>query len=57
MYTLEIKLVWPFTSNAGKENGTKVYKWKPMLTQLLGRPKNRWEDVIINDTKKIKVKN
>jgi len=39
-----IKLVWPFTSNAGRENGKKkVYKWKPMLTRPLERPKNRWE--------------
>jgi hypothetical protein len=22
----------------------KVYKWQPMLTRPLGRPKNRWED-------------
>jgi hypothetical protein len=29
----------------------RVYKWKPMLTRPLGRPKNRWEDDIINDTK------
>ena len=34
-----------------------VYKWKPMLTRPLGRPKNRWEDEIINDIKKIKIKN
>jgi hypothetical protein len=34
----------------------RVYKWKPMLTRPLGRPKNRWED-IINDTKKLKIKN
>jgi hypothetical protein len=27
----------------------KVYKWKPMLTRPLGRPKNRWEDDIRND--------
>ena len=33
----------------------RVYKWKPMLTRLLGRPKNRWED-IINDMKKLKIK-
>jgi hypothetical protein len=26
----------------------KVYKWKPMLRRPLGRPKNRWEDDIIN---------
>ena len=48
-----IKLVWPFTSNAGRENGKKkVYKWKPMSIQPQGRPKNRWEDDIRNDTKK-----
>ena len=22
----------------------RVYKWKPMLTRPLGRPRNRWED-------------
>ena len=35
----------------------RVYKWKPMLTQPLGRPKNRWEDDIINYMKKLKIKN
>jgi len=35
----------------------RVYKWKPMLTQPLGRPKNRWEDNITNDMKKLKIKN
>jgi len=34
----------------------KVYKWKPMLTRPLGRPKNRWEDDIRNDMKKLKIK-
>jgi hypothetical protein len=34
-----------------------VYKWKPMLTRPLGRPKNIWEGDIINDTKKMKIKN
>jgi len=34
----------------------KVYKWKPMLTKPLGRPKNRWEDDIRNDIKKLKIK-
>jgi hypothetical protein len=31
----------------------RVYKWKPMLTRPLGRPKNRCE----NDMKKLKIKN
>jgi len=35
----------------------RVYKWKPILTRPLGRPKNRWEDDIINDVKKLKIKN
>ena len=35
----------------------KVYKWKPILTRPLGRPKNRWEDDIINDMRKLKIKN
>jgi len=28
-----------------------------MLTRQLGRPKNRWEDDIINDIEKLKIKN
>jgi hypothetical protein len=35
----------------------KVYKGKPMLRRPLGRPKNRWEDDIRNDIKKLKIKN
>jgi hypothetical protein len=35
----------------------RVYKWKPMLTRPLERPKNKWEDDIINDTKKLQIKN
>jgi len=35
----------------------KVYKWKLMLTRPLGRPKNRWEDAIRNDMKKLIIKN
>ena len=35
----------------------KVYKWKPMLTRPLGRPKNRWEDEMRNDMKTLKIKN
>jgi len=35
----------------------KVYKWKPMLTRPLRRPKKRWEVDIRNDMKKLKIKN
>ena len=30
----------------------RVYKWKPILTRPLGRPKDRREDDMINDMKK-----
>jgi hypothetical protein len=52
-----MKLVRPFITNAGRQNGNKIYKWKPILTRPLGRPKNRWEDDIRNDMKKLKIKN
>jgi hypothetical protein len=32
----------------------RVYKWKPMLTRPLKRPKNRWKNDITNDMKKLK---
>ena len=35
----------------------KVYKWKPILTRPLGRPKNRWEDDIRKDMKDMKFEN
>jgi hypothetical protein len=34
-----------------------VYNWKPMLKRPLGRPKNRCEDDIRNDIKKLEIKN
>ena len=34
-----------------------VYKWKLLSAQPQRRPKNRWEDDIRNDTKKLKIKN
>jgi hypothetical protein len=41
----------------GERMVKKVYKWKPKLRRPLGRPKNRWEDDIRNDIKKMKMKN
>jgi hypothetical protein len=35
----------------------RVYKWKLMLTRPLGKPKKRWEDDVINNMKKLKIKN
>jgi hypothetical protein len=35
----------------------RVCTWKPILTRPLGRPKNRWKDDIINNMRKLKIKN
>ena len=35
----------------------KYVNGKPMLKRPLGRPKNRWEDNIRNDMRKLKIKN
>jgi ATP-dependent helicase/DNAse subunit B len=35
----------------------KMCKWKPMLRRPLRTSKNRWEDYIRNDMKKLKIKN
>jgi len=55
--TTTIKVVWPFTSNGGRENSKKIYNWKRMSVRPQGRPKNRWEDDIRNDMEKLKIKN
>jgi len=53
----KIKLVWPFTSNAGRQNSKKGIQRKPILTRPLGRPRNRWEGDIRNNMKKLNIKN
>ena len=35
----------------------RICKWKPILRRPLARPKNGWENDIIDDMKKQKVKN
>ena len=30
----------------------KIYKWKPVTSRPVGRPKLRWEDDVRNDSKK-----
>jgi hypothetical protein len=34
----------------------RLHKCKPMLTQPLGRPMSKWEDDIIYDMRKLKIK-
>ena len=35
----------------------QIYKWKPIGTRAVGRPKNRWEDDVINDMRKLRISN
>jgi hypothetical protein len=41
--------------------GTKLVKkisdWNPIGVRTKGRPKNRWRDEVINDLKKLKLRN
>jgi hypothetical protein len=33
----------------------KIYKWQPPATRSVGRPKNRWDDDVRNDLRKMKL--
>jgi hypothetical protein len=35
----------------------KLFKWNPLTKRPKGRPKNRWEDNIIQDFSHMKIKN
>jgi hypothetical protein len=35
----------------------KVLGWRPMGTRPVGRPRQRWQDDVLEDPKKLKVKN
>jgi hypothetical protein len=35
----------------------KITEWNPIGMRSKGRPRNRWKDELLNDLKKLKVKN
>jgi hypothetical protein len=35
----------------------KLLDWKPMETRPVGRPRQRWQEHVMEDLKKLKVKN
>ena len=35
----------------------KIKRWKPMSKRPIGRPKTRWEDDVLEDTKSINISN
>jgi hypothetical protein len=36
---------------------TRIYKWKPLASRSIGRPKNRWEDNVRKGLQTMKIKN
>jgi hypothetical protein len=36
---------------------TRIYKWKPIVSIPIERPKNRWEDDVRKDLQTMKIKN
>ena len=34
---------------------TRTYKWKPLASRPIGRPKNRWEDDVRKDLQTVKI--
>jgi len=40
-----------------KDNNVKIKRWKPMSKRPIGRPKIRWEDDVLEDTKSVNVCN
>ena len=35
----------------------KIERWKPVYKRAIGRPKTRWEDEVLEDTKSINISN
>jgi hypothetical protein len=35
----------------------KLLEWKPMGTRQVGKPRQRWQEYVMKDLKKLKVKN
>jgi hypothetical protein len=35
----------------------RIYKWKPLASRPIGRPKNRWEDDVRKDLQTVNIKN
>ncbi|PSN56216.1 hypothetical protein C0J52_01430 [Blattella germanica] len=50
-------MVWSHSTNARDRITKGMYKWKPIAARSSGRPKNRWEDDIMNNIKRLKINN
>jgi hypothetical protein len=56
-YVKSQRLSWFGHMNRMRESNIvkKIYRWKPLTSRQVGRPKSRWEDDVRNDWKKIKL--
>jgi hypothetical protein len=52
-----IKLLWHIQRMDQARPTRKLLDWKPMGTRPVGRPRQRWQEDIMEDLKKMKVKN
>jgi hypothetical protein len=49
-------MVRPCGKDVKRKKVTRVYKWKPLASRPIGRPKNRWEDDLRKDLQTVKIK-
>jgi hypothetical protein len=55
--TQRIRWLWHIQRMDRARPTRKLVVWKPMGTRPLGKPRQRWQEVIMKDLKKLKVKN
>jgi len=56
-YVKSQRLSWFGHENRMRESNIvkKIYRWKPLTSRQVGRPKSRWEDDVRNGLKKTKL--
>jgi len=52
-----IKWLWHIQRMDQARSTGKLLDWKPMGTRTVGRPRQRWQEDVMEDLKKLKVKN
>jgi hypothetical protein len=46
-----------YTANVPSMTNQKALDWRPMVIRPVGRPRQRWQEDVIKDLEKLKVKN
>ena len=50
-------MVRPYKKDEKRKMVKKVTEWKPDFRRARGRPKNRWEERVLEDIKKLRIHN